>query len=111
MAVMYTASEDLFFLPACHSQFLNIVRSGAISSASDQFHIPQQCTLRWHKARFVKLAFDDCFYTLIGCSLDPQEVGVAVQSIRTPVQIGDVAGDQFFVAARKMSLRRVEVVS
>jgi len=64
-----------------------------------QFHIVQQGALRSRKARFVKLAFDDCFYTLIGCSLDPQEVGMAVQSIRTPVQIRDVAGNHFFMAA------------
>jgi hypothetical protein len=32
-------------------------------------------------------------YALIRCSLDTQEVSVAVQSIRTAVQIGDVARD------------------
>jgi hypothetical protein len=51
---------------------------------SNQCHIFQQRTLRGREARLVKLAFDDCLYTLIGCSLNPQEVGVAIQSIRTP---------------------------
>jgi hypothetical protein len=30
---------------------------------------------------------------LIRCSLDTQEVGMAVQSIRTTIQIGDIARD------------------
>jgi hypothetical protein len=41
----------------------------------------------------VKLAFDDGLYALIGCSLDTQEVGVAVESIWTAIQIGDIARD------------------
>jgi hypothetical protein len=67
--------------------------------------------LRRRKARFVKLAFDDCFYTSIGCSLDPQEVGMAIQSIRTPVQIRDVAGNHLFMSTGKMPLRKVDRVS
>ncbi len=78
---------------------------------SNQFYIFQQSALRRRKARFVKLAFDDCFYTLIGCSLDPQEVGMAVQSIRTPVQIRDVTGDHLFVSTGKVPLRKVNRVS
>jgi hypothetical protein len=76
-----------------------------------QLHIVQQGALRWRKARFVKLAFDDCSYTLIGCSLDPQEVSVAVQSIWTPVQIGDITGDHLFVAAGKISFGEMDRVS
>jgi len=36
---------------------------------------------------------------------------MAVQSIRTPVQIRDVAGDHLFVAARKMPGREMDRVS
>ena len=32
---------------------------------------------------------------------------MAVESIRTPVQIGDVSGDHLFVAARKMSFGKM----
>jgi hypothetical protein len=90
---------NLYFFPSCNTQLLNIVRGGSVSGVGYQFHIVQQGTLSWREARLVKFAFDDCFYTLIGCSLNPQEVGMAVQSIRTPVQIGDVAGDHLFLAA------------
>jgi hypothetical protein len=44
---------------------------------------------------------------LIVGSLNTQEVGVAVQSIRTPVQVGDVAGDHFLEAAREMAFGEV----
>ena len=78
---------------------------------SNEFHIFQQSALRRRESRFVKLAFDDCFYTLIGCSLNPQEVGVAVQSIRAPVQIRNVAGNHLFMSTGKMPLRKVDRVS
>jgi hypothetical protein len=54
------------------------------------------------KARFVQLALKDCPYTLIGGSLNPQEVSMAVQSIWAPVQIRHVAGDHFLVAPREV---------
>jgi hypothetical protein len=102
---------NLSFFPSREAQLLDIVGGGPVSSLGNQFHIVQQGALGWRKARFLKLAFDDCFYTLLRCSLDPQEVGVAVQSIRTPVQIRDVAGDHLFVAARKMPFREMNRVS
>jgi hypothetical protein len=87
---MYTASE---ISPSFHPATRNCATSsgGSVGGVGYQFHIVQQSTFRRGKARFVRLAFDDCFYALLGCSLDPQEVGMAVQSIRTPVQIRNVA--------------------
>jgi hypothetical protein len=102
---------NLSFFPSCGAQLLHIVRGGSVSGLRNQFHIVQQDALRRRKARFVKLAFDDCFYALIGCSLDPQEVGMAVESIRTPVQIGNVARDHLFLTARKMPFREMDRVS
>jgi hypothetical protein len=102
---------DLFFLPASYSQFVNILGRRPVSSVCNQFHICQQRSLRGRQARLINLAFDDCFYTLIGCSLNPQEVGMAVQSIRTPVQIRDIAGDHLFVTAGKMPFREMDRVS
>ena len=101
---------NLAFLPPCNAQFLDILLGRSVSSIRDQLHIFQQSTLRQRQAGLVKLAFYDCFYTLIGRSLNPQEVGVAVQSIRTPVQIGDVAGNHLFVTARKMPFREMDGV-
>lgn len=82
---------DLIFFPACISKFLNILGGRAIGGVRNQLDVIQQGALRRRKARFGKLAFDDGLYALIRCSLDTQEVGVAVQSIWTAVQIGDIA--------------------
>jgi hypothetical protein len=84
---------DLFFFPPQVSKFLNILGSRAIGSIGDEFDVVQQSALRWSQACFFKFTFDDSLYALIRCSLDTQEVSVAVQSIRTAVQIGDVARD------------------
>jgi hypothetical protein len=102
---------NLSFFPPCQPQLLDIFRSRPVGSVGNEFHVVEEGTLRWRKARFVKLAFNDCFYTLIGCSLNPQEVGMAVQSIRTAVQKRNVAGDHLFVATRKMTFREMNRVS
>ena len=59
--------------------------------------------LRRGQASFVQLAFENRRYALISRSLNTQEVGVAVQSIRAPVQKGNVTGNHFLVAALEMS--------
>lgn len=85
--------RNLVFFPACVSKFLNILGGRAIGGVGDQLDVIQQGTLRRSQARFVKLAFDDGLYALIRCSLNTQEVAMAVQSIWTAIQIGDIAGD------------------
>ena len=64
-----------------------------MGSVRDQLDVIQQRALPRSKARFVKFAFDDGSYTLIRRSLDTQEVGMAVESIGTTIQIGDIARD------------------
>jgi hypothetical protein len=85
--------RDLLFFPAEVTKFLNILGGRTIGGVGDQLDVIQQSALRRSEARFVKLTFNDGLYTLIRCSLDTQEVGVAVQSIRATVQIGNIAGD------------------
>ena len=82
-----------------------------VSGVSNQLHIRQQGAFGDRKAGFVQLTFDNCLYTGIGCSLNPQEVGMAVQSIRTPVQERDVAGNHLFVPAGKIPLGKMDRVS
>ncbi len=98
------------FQPAERS-FSTVFGSRSVGGVSNQPHILQQRLLGRRKARFVDLPFDDCFYTFIRCSLNPQEVSMAVQSIWTPVQIRDVAGDHLFLAARKMTFREMNRIS
>ena len=101
---------DLFFFPACRSEFIDILDGGAISSVRDELYIVHQGEFGPGQAGFVQLAFQDCGYAFIGCSLDTQEVGVAVQSIRAPVQEGDVTCDHLLVPAGKMSFGKMDCV-
>jgi hypothetical protein len=59
--------------------------------------------LRRSEAGFVEFAFQNCRNALVSGSLNTQEVSVAVQSIRTAVQVADIAGDHLLVAALQMA--------
>jgi hypothetical protein len=69
-----------------------------------QFGVFKQSVLRFSQARLFELAFNNRRYTFICRSLNPQEVCMAVQSIRTPVQIGHIGSNHLLVSAGKMSL-------
>src|SRR5260370_40114315 len=101
---------NLRFLPARRPEFLNILGGGAVSGMGNEFHVFHEDALRFRKARLVQLALQNRCYALIGCSLNPQEVSMAIQSIRAPVQVGDIARDHFFVPAREVSLGKVNGV-
>ena len=101
---------NLFLLPAYVTEVLHILHGCLVSSFGHQLYEVQQRLLACSETGFVKLAFDDCLYALIGGSLNTQEVSVAVQSIRTTVQVRDVAGNHLFVTPREMSLRKMNRV-
>jgi hypothetical protein len=50
----------------------------------------------------------DCF---LFCSLNPQEVSMRIQSIRTTIQPRDPAGDRFFCSAREVPFRKVHRIA
>lgn len=58
----------------------------------------------------VELAFKNSGNALFRCSLDPQEVTVTVQSIRTAIQVGDIAGDHLLMAAGEMPFRKMNAI-
>src|SRR5271166_691753 len=89
---------------------LNIVSSGARSGLGDEPGVVHQCALSSGQTRLVELAFQNRRYALVVGSLNPQEVSVAVESIRTAVQVGDIAGDHLLVAALQMSLGKMNSV-
>jgi hypothetical protein len=102
--------SDLLFLPARITKLLNIIWRCPVSGLGDQLYIVQQGALRRRKARFLDPALDDCLYALIRGSLNPQEVSVAVQSIRAAVQVRNVTGDHFLVAPREVPLGKMHGV-
>jgi hypothetical protein len=101
---------NLLFLPAGIAKFLHIFRGSAISGLGDLLHIIEQHPLGRGKSRLLELAFDDGLYALIGGSLNTQEVSMAVQSIRAPVQVRDVAGNHFLMPPRKVPLGKMHGV-
>jgi hypothetical protein len=102
--------RDLIFGPACITQFLNIRVGGTWRSVGDEFDVGHQGTFRRCQARFIKFAFEDRCYALIVGSLNPQEVGVAVESIRATVQKRNIARDHFLVTADKVAFGKMNCV-
>jgi hypothetical protein len=66
--------------------FFDIRGSGTVGGFGDELGIVQQNALRLGQAGFIELAFENGCDSLIGGSLNPQEVGVAVQSIRAAIE-------------------------
>ncbi len=101
---------NLFFLPAYVAELLHILHGCFVCRFRNQLHVLQQSPLARSEAGFVKFALDDCLYALICGSLNTQEVSMAVESIRTAVQVRNVAGNHFFMPPRQMSLRKVNCI-
>jgi hypothetical protein len=72
---------------------------GARGVFGDLFGVNQQSALCWRQAGLIEFAFQNRGYALIGGSLNPQEVSVAVQSIRAAIEERNIAGDHFLVSA------------
>jgi len=102
--------RNLIFIPACVSKLLHVLRGRAISGLGNQPGIIQQQTLRHAEAGFIQFALENCGYALIGGSLNTQEVSVAVQSIRTSIEVRDVAGDHLFVPASEVPFGEMDGV-
>ena len=101
---------DLIFTPARVPKLLHIVGCRAGGGVRDQFHIIKKNSFGRSQAGAFQLALQNRRYTLITGSLNTQEVSVAVQSIGTPVQVGNVARDHLLVSARQVACGEVDGV-
>jgi hypothetical protein len=95
--------RNLFLAPACIAQFLNVLVRGLIGGLCYQLNIIEQSAFRRRKPGLLEFALENRIDALITGSLNTQEVGMAVQSIRAPVQVGDVTRNHLLVAAREMA--------
>jgi len=102
--------SNLGLFPTDISELLHVLGRGFVSSFRDQLYILQKGAFAVAKASIVKLAAQDCFYALICGSLNPQEVSMTVQSIRTTIQVRDVAGNHLFVPPRQMAFREMDSI-
>lgn len=101
---------NLVLAPARSAQLLNVFAGGAIGCFGDQFHVVEQGPLSGGQAGDVEVSVENRANAGIIGSLNTQEVGVTVQSIRTMVEEGDVAGDHLLVPAREVALGEVNGV-
>ena len=95
--------RDLVFAPPGIAELLYIGVRRPAGSFGDELHVVDQSPLSRSQPGFIELTLENCAYALIAGSLNPQEVGMTVQSIRTAVQVGDVAGNHLLVAAGEMT--------
>ena len=102
--------RNLILTPPEIPQSLNIFVGRTVCSVGDQLNVTKQADLPAGKSCFIQLTFQDGLNTFIGCSLNTQEVSMAVQSIWTAVQIRDVTGNHLLVPTRKMPFREVDFV-
>jgi hypothetical protein len=102
---------DLRIRPTVLAQDLHLFRGRAIGCLGHSGDIFKQRPVCGVEARVLKIALNQRLDCLFFCSLNPQEVRVRIQSIRTSIQKGDPACDRFFRPARKMSLGKVDPIA
>jgi hypothetical protein len=76
----------LIFAPTGVAQVLHVGVSGTRGGVGDEFDVNHQSALGRSQARFIELPFEDGFHAFVVGSLNTQEVGVTVESIRASVQ-------------------------
>jgi hypothetical protein len=102
---------NLGLTPTVLAQRLYVFRGRAIRRLGHLGDIFEQRTVRVVERRVLEVARNqrlDCF---LFCSLNPQEVSMRIQSIRTAIQPGDPAGNRFFCPAREVPFRKMDRIA
>ena len=102
---------NLGLTPTVLAQGLYIFRGRAIRRLGHLGDIFEQRAVCVVERRLLEVARNqrlDCF---LFCSLNPQEVSMRIQSIRTAIQPGDPAGNRFFCPAREVPFRKVDRIA
>jgi hypothetical protein len=102
---------NLGLSPTVLAQDLHIFRGRAIRRLGHLGDIFEQRTVRVVELRLLKVARNQCLDRFLFCSLNPQEVSMRIQSIRTAIQPGDPAGNRFFCPAREVPFRKVDRIA
>jgi hypothetical protein len=102
---------DLRIRPTVLAQDFHIFRGRAVGRLGHPGDIFEQCAVWGVESCVLKVAVNQRLNCLFLCSLNPQEVRVRIQSIRTAIQKGDPAGNRLFRPARKMALGKVDRIA
>ena len=100
----------LILAPTRIAHLLHVVGGGPAGALGDELDVLEQGFFSVRQSGFVELALENRRNALISGSLNPQEVSVTVQSIRTPVEIGDVTGNHLLVSSGEIALGKVHCV-
>ena len=68
------------------AEFLHILRRSAVCRFRHFCYVVEEGALSHAQLGFIQLAFRDGLYCFLVCSLNPQEVGMRIQSIWTAVE-------------------------
>jgi hypothetical protein len=77
---------DLWLAPAMIAENLHVFWGGAVGGFCHLRDVVKQSALRRGELRFVEFSFRDRLYCFLVGSLNPQEVGMRVQSIGTTIE-------------------------
>jgi hypothetical protein len=102
---------NLGLAPTVVAQDLYIFRGRAIRRLGHLSDIFEQHAVCVVERRLLKVARNQRLDRFLFCSLNPQEVSMRIQSIRTAIQPGDPARDRFFCPAREVSFRKVHRIA
>jgi hypothetical protein len=102
---------NLGLAPTVLAQDLHVFRGGTIRSLGHLGDIFKQRAVRVVERRLFEVARRERLDCLLFCSLNPQEVSMRIQSIRTAIEPGDPAGDGFLGPAREMPFRKVDGIA
>jgi len=100
--------RDLLFAPARVSQPLDVFCRGTGGRMGNQLRVVEQHPFSGGQIGLIERTFHDGFDGFVRCSLNTQEVSVAVESIRTSIQIRDITCQHLLVAARQVSFRKMQ---
>ena len=102
---------DLRLGPTMIAQRLHIFIGGAIRRFRHLGHILEQGALRRRQICLIEIALSDSLDCCFFCSLNPQEVCMRIQSIRTAVQIRYPACDGLLGFPGQMTFREMNRVA
>jgi len=102
---------NLGLAPTVMAQDFYVFRRGAICRLGHLGDILQQRTMRVVERRLFEVARRQRLDCLFFCSLNPQEVSMRIQSIRTAIEPGDPTGDRFLGPARQVPFRKVDGIA
>jgi hypothetical protein len=91
-------------------QLLNVFVRGAAGGLGDQSGVVEQSAFGCGELSLFEPSFSNSSDRIIGSSLNPQEVGVAVDSIRTTVKGRNIGSEHLFVTPGEVPFGEVNRV-